>query len=423
MSNYLAISTVTATLQKILQSAIQADVEGARITTVRPDGIGRSTPETGVNIYLYRVTPVNWRNADLPTRRSTGELVKRPQIALDLNYILTFYGNEVELEPQRLLGSVLRNLHARPVISQEMIRDTVEDNTFRYLRGSDLAEQIEMIKLMPLPLSTEDLSKIWSVFFQTPYALSVAYQVSAVLIESDEIPRRALPVRKPIIQVVPYKPALEQIISQDERAKSWGNRSERMIFADSILSIQGTSLQGDMTSIRIGDVEVLPQEVNEKEIILNLGSCPEDALRPGVQSLQLIQRHTRDEHRMVESNVLPFILSPMIRELQVTNIQAGRDEGTREIELRISASPMIGKMQRVNILLNEISKEQPAEYNFKISSRPIDTDVITATINPVKAGEYLLRLQVDGVESLLTVDTDSQSPTFEQYIGPKIVIN
>ena len=40
MSNHLAIATVTATLQRLLQSAIQGDVEGARVTTVRPDAIG-----------------------------------------------------------------------------------------------------------------------------------------------------------------------------------------------------------------------------------------------------------------------------------------------------------------------------------------------------------------------------------------------
>jgi hypothetical protein len=42
---------------------------------------------------------------------------------------------------------------------------------------------IERIKLTPLTLSLEDLSKLWSVFFQVPYALSIAYEASVVLIE------------------------------------------------------------------------------------------------------------------------------------------------------------------------------------------------------------------------------------------------
>ena len=37
-------------------------------------------------------------------------------------------------------------------------------------------------------------------------------------------------------------------------------------------------------------------------------------------------------------------------------------------------------------------------------------------------GDYLLRLRVDGAESPLETDTDPNSPTFNQYIGPKVTI-
>jgi hypothetical protein len=43
--------------------------------------------------------------------------------------------------------------------------------------------QIENVKLTPISLSLEELSNLWSVFFQVPYALSVAYEAAAVLIE------------------------------------------------------------------------------------------------------------------------------------------------------------------------------------------------------------------------------------------------
>jgi len=58
MSNYLAIATVTATLQRLLQSAIQLDLPGAKVTTVRPEASGGKTPEVGVNIYLYQAIPI-----------------------------------------------------------------------------------------------------------------------------------------------------------------------------------------------------------------------------------------------------------------------------------------------------------------------------------------------------------------------------
>jgi hypothetical protein len=56
VSNYLAIATVTATLQRILQSSVQADVDGVRVTTVQPGQIGKGTPETGLNLFLYQVS-------------------------------------------------------------------------------------------------------------------------------------------------------------------------------------------------------------------------------------------------------------------------------------------------------------------------------------------------------------------------------
>ena len=40
----------------------------------------------------------------------------------------------------------------------------------------------------------------------------------------------------------------------------------------------------------------------------------------------------------------------------------------------------------------------------------------------VQAGEYLVRIQVDGAESLLTVDTDESSPTYGDYVGPVVTV-
>ena len=71
MTNYLAIATVTATLQRNLQASIQLDVDGARVTTVRPDRLSSGAPEAGVNLYLYDIllNPA-WRSADLRQRHS-----------------------------------------------------------------------------------------------------------------------------------------------------------------------------------------------------------------------------------------------------------------------------------------------------------------------------------------------------------------
>ena len=202
MSNYLAVATVTAVLRDILQEAAGAAVPGATVTTRRPEAVndgGQNKPV--VNIFLYRVTPnAAWRNTDIeirypdpqaPEDRARERIEKRPQVPLNLNYLFSFYGNELELEPQRLLGSVVGALHAQPRLSPEAVRGTVERE--RHLRLPDAdpksyldfqVAQVERVKLTPVSLNLEELSKLWSVFFQVPYALSVVYEAAVVLIEA-----------------------------------------------------------------------------------------------------------------------------------------------------------------------------------------------------------------------------------------------
>ncbi len=191
MSNDLAIATVTATLKRLLEDAVTGHIRGTAITVTigQPDQKDTTQENHGkVNIFLYQVTAnPGWRNADLPTRRSDGSLSQRPQLALDLHYMLSFYGDKTTLVSERLMGIVMKTLHAKPILTQAMIRATVE--SLSYLDGSTLATQPELVKFTPVSLSLEELSKIWSIFFQTQYVLSVAYQSSVVLIETDDRPR------------------------------------------------------------------------------------------------------------------------------------------------------------------------------------------------------------------------------------------
>lgn len=191
MSNALAIATVTTALAQIVRTAVQSVLPGSDVLTERPDSTPLGQPRA--RLFLYQVSPNGFlRNNDLPTRAANGNVVKRPTTALDLHYLLAFYGNENDLEPQRMLGAAVRDLHAKPVLMRQMIEDAIASEAF--LADSNLAEAVEQIKFTPLGFSLEELSKLWSVFFQAPYALSIAYQGTVVLIESEENAQAALPV-------------------------------------------------------------------------------------------------------------------------------------------------------------------------------------------------------------------------------------
>ena len=186
MSNFLAVATVSAALQRLLRQAVSTAVPGAEVWVDRSD-VKRQ--KAGVNIYMYRssIDPV-WRNEELPARRDDGTLRVRPKAAASLHYVITFHGKDDELIPQRLLGATLATLHTRPIITRELI-DAVNDEAalpngmHTFLSFNDLEDAAEVVRVSPDPMSLDELSKLWSVFFQSPYQLSATYVASAVLLE------------------------------------------------------------------------------------------------------------------------------------------------------------------------------------------------------------------------------------------------
>jgi hypothetical protein len=127
MSSYKAIATVTATIRNTIQTAIQAAVSGATATIVRLDFTvtGSGLPTTGVNIFLFQVTPnAALRNADTPTRLADGTIVKRPTAAIDLHYLISFYGDDTQFETQLMLGATVAALHGTPALSRDTITQT-----------------------------------------------------------------------------------------------------------------------------------------------------------------------------------------------------------------------------------------------------------------------------------------------------------
>ena len=412
MSNFLAVATVTATLKRILGEALAdagpGSVANAGVTTVRPEAATNGNDDRrGINVYLFQTTPNGaWRNADLPTRRDDGSLVVRPQAAVDLHYLLSFYGDDAALEPERLLGIAIRALNDRPVLTRGAVRDAVDsalqDDPQTFLQFSNLADQVELVKFSPMSLNLEELSKVWSVFFQTPYALSVAYQATVVLIEGEDEPRPALPVRERNLDVLPFRfPVIERIRAAAGPADP--------ITAGSVVVVEGRQLAADLTRVRIGAGTVTPPVagVTDTAITLTLPA----ATPAGVQGLQVahpLQLGTPPvEHRGFESNVAAFVLRPTIDGAVTTAAGGG---GGRDVTVPLS--PDVGKGQRVVLLLNEADPpaDRPARaFSFAGPPRnapadPETSDSITIPTAGVPAGEYLVRVQVDGAESVLAPD-------------------
>jgi len=386
VSNYLAVATVTAALQQVLMTPVGNAVVGATVGFTRPDGGSSTTPL--VNIFLYQITPNGaYRNADLPMRRADGSLAQRPTAAFDLHYLFTFHGDDTKLEPQRLLGAVATTLHAQPLLSSDNINNAAL--AFGFLAGSGLDSQIERVRFTPTGLSLEEFSKLWSVFFQVEYSLSVAYQASLVLMESNDTPLAAPPVLQRNLYVVPFEsPYISAVVSKDGGPITVG----------STILVQGTHLLAPNAFILIEDQELTPATAADTQLSLVMTSV----LHAGVKSLQVLQKLDMGTpvavHRGFESNIASFVLCPAVSSATAALATTGTN-------VTLNLVPNIGVGQRLVLLLNDVTSSPPTDYASSSVLSSADSGSIVVNIDNVPTGTYLVRVQVDGAESQLTFNS------------------
>lgn len=403
MSNALAIANVTAVFRQIIETAVNAAFPspppgwaGISVRTERPTSTDLDA--RAVRLFLYQVTPnAALRNNDLPTRAARGNLIQRATAAIDLHYLLTFYGNEANLEPQIMLGAVIRDIHARPVVPTQIIRDATGRGGG--MEGSNLAEQAERIKFTQSPLSLEELSKLWSVFFQAPYALSIAYQAAVVLIDGEESPSPALPVLTRgladhgiNISVGPF-PAIESIhigapedIGQHARVPSYPSAQ-----VGDMLTITGNNLGAETVSVDFNHIKlglthtivVHPGDRTGTELTIRIidDAAASTTWAAGLYTVTVSLANGGPTRT---TNQLPLPFSP-----KITNIAPVRAGG--DVTLTISFSPAIRSTQRASLLI--LDREVEAGAHTAATTLQFNTQIGSIT-------DEIVRLRVDGVDSL-----------------------
>ena len=402
MSNALAIATVTTALAQIVRSAVQSVVTGSDVHTGRPDP--NATPSHRVHLFLYQVSPNGaMRNSDIPTRAADGSLVTRPTVALDLHYLLAFYGNDSELESQRMLGAVVRDLHSKPVLTRQMITDAVGSQPF--LSSSNLSEAVEQVKFTPIPMSLEEMSKLWSVFFQTPYALSVAYQGTVILIQSEEGAALPLPVlmrgeadRGAQVLLGSF-PALERIHVCAPEDADLRPRPQSYAGAQlgSMLILSGQNLSGDSLTVRFRHPRLpLPKEMpvpenartaNEVRVTIRDDAAAQTEWAAGLYSVTVVAKSGSTDR---ESNRVPLVLTPRIKNISPNPAQR---DAAGTAKLTIVCSPKLLPKQSAELLISD--RVASAE------AHPASTDTVQFVLkNAPVIASALARLRVDGVDSL-----------------------
>ncbi len=437
MSSPLAIAAVSAVLRNLLDNGM-VDASGVlgpvTVSALAPDRIDVDAADFAprLNLFMHQALPnAAWRNRELPSRDTAGVRVANPPLALDLHYLVTAYG-AADFHAEILLGYAMHLLHERPVLDRAAIRRALDPSpldvsmlppAFQALVASDLADQIESLRISPLPMGTDETSKLWSAT-QAPYRPSAAYQVSVVLIEARRPTRAALPVlsrgpvdaltqrdRGVVVQpdLLPPGPTLLAVTPPN------GQGAARAGDAVGIAGVRlaGTGVRARLRHRLVAAPLELPATVSvdgrEAVFTLPAGAPAQTGLPAGLWQLSLVLTPAGEAHER-ETNALPLLVAPdpiIVADvgLGLAAIELQRLAGPPRVAVRVFCRPQVRPEQPALLALGSVTA--PAARRTQASD-PLDFEFP----GTLAAGPAWLRLRVDGVDSLL-VDKAASPPVFD----------
>ena len=440
MSSPLAIGAVSAVLRNLLDNGLieagAAMGTTVNVTAVAPDTIDLEDADEPprLNLFLHQVAPnAGWRNARLPSRSSvSGERLTNAPLALDLHYVLTAYGR-ANFQAEILLGYAMHLLHERPVLDRDAIRRALNPSpldvgmlppAFQALAASDLADQVELIKVTPAAMGGDEMSKLWAAI-QSHYRPSAAYHVSVVLIEGTRAGVSPLPVltrgkldpttgrdRGVVVNpdLLPPLPTLFYATPPLQQAAARLGET---------VTVTGVRLDGSGHVVRLvhrlvgTPIELVPAAPNTTGTAISV-ALPNDAaaqtsFAAGQWSLSVRFTPTGEVDPR-ETNAAPLILAPV----PVITADAGlglpaatvvRGGAPPRVTVTMAARPQVRLEQRATLMLDSVEAVA--------LPRALASDALVFEFpNSVIAGAHWVRLRVDGADSVL-LDRSGPSPVFD----------
>lgn len=461
MSTPNVIASVTWLLRDLLQQYVEPEFKLEDITALPLDKArGGETSSKRLNFFLYQLVPnAAWQSVTVKRGESA-----YPQLALNLRYLLTAYSPEDDrqaaaadtfLDSQMFLGSAMRVLHDHPTL---VIKDVKQKPNL----GREL-EQIENIRITPLGLTVEELSKLWTMF-QTQYRTSVAYEVGVALIDSQ----RSMRTPAPVLARGDYNeragrdqgadvsagvlPTLSKVRTIDPNAAEKYLAEARVVLRPTDrLAFFGTGFSGEKTEIevthaRLGDsvrvvpshhtverdgterleldyatvlaalipktkAELMAQGESEHEAELH---AAERAVSAGVYTAAVwVTRGELGKERTLPSNVLTFAVPPQLTLADhfVTIHQVNGAPNTEHIVVQFISAPPIRVGQRVSALFGD--------QEILFAPGALNTEPFTFTVKNPTRGKYLVRLRVDGADTIADLPAEADPNQPGQMLPPR----
>lgn len=429
MSTALALAATSRVIAAIVDDAVSAarlvlpSILGSATTSSSPPDHLDTTKDaelTNLNLFLYHVTyNQGWREAGLPTRGSNGAPAGRAPLGLDLHYLLSAY-SAGDYEAQIMLGIGMQALHEIPVLFREKISEVFTPpfatEVDKALATAGLADQVELLKITPQQLTTDELAKLWTAM-PGKFRVSAGYAVSVAIVETKAPLLAPLPVLTPVVTVIPFsEPSIDAIVPQLVAYVPGAS-----------LTIEGGNLTGKNTVVIFDGAPASPQT----PVPIGNGaavSVPLPPLLAGINTLRVVRQVDLGESPLttvVQSNTASFVLQPVIARSAVSPFPYEIDVGAPDpsttpptVPVTVTLAPALAASQTVSLLLAELNVApgaSPLSYTFDALAQDIaPPDTVVFRTQGVAGGKsYLVRVRVDGADSPLDVD-----PATRRFVTP-----
>lgn len=165
------------TLRKMISKFLKIDE-----TEINLDSPGDldHTPDKGLSLFLYRIMEnSSLRNQDVVPEAFVNPVrLRNAPLALDLFYLIIPFGDsESRLI---LLEKVMQLFHDFPILDSSLLPAGLINTGNRE------------VKILFNDYSIEDANKLWSLFPNKPYRLSLSYLITPLIIPSSRISERAI---------------------------------------------------------------------------------------------------------------------------------------------------------------------------------------------------------------------------------------
>lgn len=450
MSNPWAIAAVTAVMRHALRQQLDAAAAGGVIhdadaVALPPDRVTIGTEQPSrLNLFLYEITSnAALSNDRLPLRSGDRSPSNIPHLALNLRYLLIACG-AADLENEILLAHGLQAFSKSPVIPRQTIRVVLDPSlpegpgvppqAFRE-QAVAVAEQFELLKVTPLFLHYDEMSKIWAGL-QSAYRPCVVLEVTAVIVEEAVPVSRALPVLRlgdagrgwesqanllssaPLLLAVrppQRQPATLSSGTLDLIGAGFNGTGLRVRFRQDRLAhlfeVSGVAITRVAAAFTAAEIASNPDLALATHVLgVNLAAATVEGTAtaaPWAAGLYSVEVALTPIGRPGEafSNQLSAVIAPAFTTAGVDAPSAAVN-GDGDIEVTLHCAPPVRARQAATIMVGGV------EFPTLTPDADAAVPVFTATVpDSLRGATHPLRLRIDGVDSLF-IDRAANPPAF-----------